>query len=166
MGNEEVEDIPALPAPYEMGVVLTVRNVEDSSGLKLQIKKVQHPWTLSCGIIIDILTDSNQDHEATTGTTTHTAFLKLYNWRFAAQLREDRRNLPWDKESQTDYQKFVLDGEGEGFLEQFAQDEDFQKIPRNIGTTDRRRSFWRATYAPCINPRLLSTAGSPRSKAP
>lgn len=88
MGNEEVEDIPALPNSYEEAVMFTVRNMKDSSELKLQIKKVQHLWTLSCGIIVDILTDSNQDHEAATSTTTQTAFSKLYDWRFAAQFRK------------------------------------------------------------------------------
>ncbi|AEO57530.1 hypothetical protein MYCTH_2109943 [Thermothelomyces thermophilus ATCC 42464] len=58
------------------------------------------PWTLSCGMVVEIL-DGASDLRSRTAQTavsadgTQTAFLKLYDWRYATQLRDDKEMGPW-----------------------------------------------------------------------
>ncbi len=71
--------------PYEVGSVLNLRRdrnpawadcVDKPQELKLKITKLQQPWTLSCGMLVDVLTSK----ETSASDTTQTAFLKLYDW--------------------------------------------------------------------------------------
>jgi hypothetical protein len=133
------EELSALlAAPYEVGGVLTRRRVVDCSTeersqnelFRVKIKKLQQPWTLSCGMVVDILSDTftGEDQHKTTPTTnaTQTAFLKLHDWRFAPQLRDDHGIDPWNEEFAAAYAQFALAGGGEErerFLRRLEEDE-------------------------------------------
>lgn len=103
-----------------MGLVLTLRRDparvdrvnKPQEELKFKITKLQQPWTLSCGMLVDILTGE----ETNTSAAMQTAFLKLYDWRFAAQYRDDQAVEQWTEEPAAAYTEFVMSGGVEGFL--------------------------------------------------
>ncbi|KAK4198898.1 casein kinase I RAG8 [Triangularia verruculosa] len=105
--------------PYEVGSVLTFQRTTDSTSckndqlksLRVRIKTLQQPWTLSCCMIVDILCDSSDE-------VAETAFLKLFDWRYAAQQRSDNGIDPWSPESAVKYAEFVVSGEAQKFLDQ------------------------------------------------
>ncbi|GAB1313412.1 hypothetical protein MFIFM68171_03622 [Madurella fahalii] len=118
----EPKNCPALLAPYKAGELLTLRRVDDSSDVKLKIQKPQQSWTLSCSMVVDILSNPNSNNH---NGTAHTAFLKLYDWRFASQLRDDQGIEPWTEEFGKQYAGIVLSGNIDGFIERLG-DKNFR----------------------------------------
>ncbi|KAK0662475.1 casein kinase I RAG8 [Cercophora samala] len=116
---EEIDFGPSTTCPYEVGSVLTVwhaagslqRSDDKSQVVRVKIKKLQQPWTLSCCMVVDILSDSLD-------IVRKTAFLKLFDWRFAAQQRSDQGVNPWSEKSAVEYAEFVVGGGAEEFLDQ------------------------------------------------
>ncbi|KAK3326416.1 hypothetical protein B0H66DRAFT_550893 [Apodospora peruviana] len=112
----------SVAAPYQEGTLPTFRRVLDGSTqkrelLRVKIKKLQEPWTLSCCMVVDILSDSFNE-------VGQTAFLKLFGWRFAAQQRSDQGIGPWTEQSTSECTKFVLSGEADMSLHQLERPED------------------------------------------
>lgn len=127
--------------PYKAGELLRLRRVNGSSRVQVRIKKPHQPWTLSCGMIVEILNGLDGDHEdhskeendtsddrngdaevdGNVGKTApQTAFLKMYDWRFSAQLRSDNGIEPWREEFSREYAEMVRRGEVEGFVEKLS----------------------------------------------
>lgn len=111
--------------PYKAGELLTLRRVDDSSQVVVNIQKPLQPWTLSCGMIVEILGSpgTNGDNG---NSAAQTVFLKLYDWRFATQLRDDNGIDPWTEEFGSEYAKMVMRGEVDGFVEKLS-DEEFRE---------------------------------------
>jgi hypothetical protein len=53
---------------------------------------------------------------------TQTAFLKLYDWRFAEQLRHDQDVKPCTSETEREYADFVLSGDMEEFCHSLEEE--------------------------------------------
>ncbi|KAK4222869.1 hypothetical protein QBC38DRAFT_488852 [Podospora fimiseda] len=86
-------------APYQVGNILTLQRGERRLSIRVKTRELRQPWTFSCCMVVDILSDSSDTVEGT-------AFLKLYNWRFAAQQRSDQGLDPWTEQSASDYAQF------------------------------------------------------------
>lgn len=107
-----------------MGSVLTLRpaieNLKQSDDetqlLRVRIKKLQQPWTLSCCMPVDVLSDCSD-------RVKETAFLKLFDWRIAAQQRSDQGVDPWTEETAAKYANFAVSHEAEKFLEQLRENQ-------------------------------------------
>jgi len=87
-------------SPYEkdeVGQILTLNIVANllssSSELRMRVSKLHEPWTLSCGMIVEILENNCQNIPSPAARAT-TAFLKLFDHRYAFQLRQDNRIIP------------------------------------------------------------------------
>ena len=55
------------------------------------------------------------------------AILKLYDRRFAAQLRKDQTNDPWTTDRESAYIDFVRSGRAQDFLDKLRNDDDFEE---------------------------------------
>ena len=55
------------------------------------------------------------------------AILKLYDWRYAAQLRKDNKIDEWTNEHERTYIGFVHSGQAKDFLDKIRNDEDFEE---------------------------------------
>jgi hypothetical protein len=53
--------------------------------------------------------------------------LKLYDWRYAVQLRKDNKIDPWTNEHETAYIGFVCSGKAKDFIDKLRNDEDFEE---------------------------------------
>lgn len=114
------------PSPYRARELLTLHRVDDdSTKVVLRIREPKQSWTLSCDMVVDVLGNSNT---CSGSTTVNTAFLKLYDWRFATQLREDRGIEPWTQEFGNEYAKMVMRGdEVDDFVQKLVSDKDFRE---------------------------------------
>lgn len=96
--------------PYEAGRTLTL--VTESSTLIVRVVRVIQPSTLSCAMLVE----SVKDWRA--------AILKLYDWRYATQLRKDHEVDPWTESHEDAYRAFVENGEAAEFLTALDDDTD------------------------------------------
>lgn len=55
------------------------------------------------------------------------AILKLYDRRFAAQLRKDKTIDPWTTDHESAYIDFVYSSRAQGFLDKLRNDDDFEE---------------------------------------
>jgi len=88
--------------------------------LQVRVRRFQKPRTLSCCMVVDILAGAHHDLLPTT------AFLKLFDRRFAEQHRYDNRIKPWTKDTEQNYIKSVQNGEVRAFLRDLHNAEDFK----------------------------------------
>ncbi len=115
---------------YEVGQVLTLNTVPNppssSSELRVRVSKLHEPWTLSCGMIVEILEKDRQDIQSP-ATSPTTAFLKLFDRRYASQLRQDNGIIPWTKAIEDAYLEFIQSNKAEEFLQKLCHDENFKE---------------------------------------
>ncbi|KAK4211626.1 casein kinase I RAG8 [Rhypophila decipiens] len=122
-------------SPYLVGELLTLHRVADSSKVVLRIREPKQSQTLSCGMVVDLLgssydkspSDGNNHTWNGSTTATQTVFLKLYDWRFATQLRDDAGIEPWTQEFGNEYAEMVMRGdEVDGFVRKLS-DQSFRE---------------------------------------
>lgn len=96
----------------------TVGQYSIGKDVQVRIEKIHQPWTLSCVMEVSF---------SSSGANPTKVFLKLYDWRYAAQLRKDNRIDPWTEKHETAYIDFVRSGQAEDFLDKFRNDDDFEE---------------------------------------
>ncbi|KAK3705246.1 hypothetical protein LTR37_013407 [Vermiconidia calcicola] len=99
-----------MAAPYKPGHVLTLRQESTPTlgyELRVQILEVFEPFTLSCVMRVWLDEDGQDPSEAV---------LKLYDRRFATQLREDQKIDPWSAQHESAYLEFIRTGQVNEFL--------------------------------------------------
>lgn len=113
---------PAAGAYYENQILSL--NIESSrsflkahSKVRLRVRKLQQPWTLSCGMVAVIL-DGIEEATIT--------FLKLFDRRWAYQLRSDNGIQPWTTHIEESYANFLKSGRVSSFLDKLNHKEDFR----------------------------------------
>ncbi|RAQ47418.1 hypothetical protein AFGD_008750 [Aspergillus flavus] len=96
--------------PYVVGNTIKLRSGApyNQQEITAQITRVFEPFTLSCAMMVLL------DHPAL-GLAGHLV-LKLFNRRFAAQLRKDDKLNPWTPETERQYHDFILDGSASEFI--------------------------------------------------
>ena len=111
--------------PYEAGRTLTL--VTESSTLIVRVVRVIQPSTLSCVRLVKSVEDWGP------------AILKLYDWRYAAQLRKDHKVAPWNESHEDAYRAFVENGEAAEFLT--ALDDDTDEIDDELWDTAHNDAY-------------------------
>ena len=101
---------------YSLGQVLPLEVLSDHVGglvpgskLRVCVRRIVYPRTLSCPLLVEIL-------DTESGDLVRTAFLKLFDRRFACQLREDWAIKPWDQEKEKAFIQYVREGDVDEFL--------------------------------------------------
>ena len=90
-------------APYTVGATLTLKSHnEPSEDLQVQILETYKPFTMSCVMKVAIQRSDTEPEEAV---------LKLYDRRFAAQLRSDSDIEPWTEYHESTYVESVRRGD-------------------------------------------------------
>lgn len=86
------------------------------------IVKCHTPYTLSCVISIEIAGSFTGSQ-----TSPSRAVLKLFDRRFAAQLRADQKIGAWTPEREHAFVDFVTRGEAAEFVRRLREDDDFEE---------------------------------------
>ncbi|KAJ5970428.1 uncharacterized protein N7479_000346 [Penicillium vulpinum] len=104
--------------PYAVGNVINI-HLKTPDGLEAtadaNIIKVFEPFTLSSVMLIRMACSSLG--------LEGDMILKLFDRRFATQLREDEKIRPWTPDTETEYRQFVLDGGVSEFVTQLNDGE-------------------------------------------
>jgi hypothetical protein len=123
--------VESLHPYYRAGELLTLRRVDDDDDNSYQVitvkfQKLQQPWTLSCGMVVEML-DISPGGINDGAAARQTVFLKLYDWRFATQLRDDGGIEPWTEAFGNEYAEMVMRDDVDGFVEKLISDKDFRE---------------------------------------
>ena len=98
---------------YQVGQVLTLTVIPEheknrsASTISARIRQLQHPRTLSCCMIVDLLGE---------GCSENPVFLKFYDRRFSEQLRRDHGIDPWTRDAEQEYINAVRTGAARQFI--------------------------------------------------
>jgi hypothetical protein len=115
--------------PYSHGARLSLRIEEHSlSSLDATVIKVFKPFTLSCVLAVQL----NYPQLRLNGKY----ILKLYDRRFATQLREEEVDYSWDDEIEDKFRKFVSDGYASSFFDYCAEHDAADKEARENCTLE------------------------------
>ena len=83
-------------------------------------------------MVVEILDDSEDVTATYAAPAAKTGFLKLYDWRFATQLRRDCGAELWPDETESEYTKFLLSGNADDFFEQIdGWDDTYGRQPED-----------------------------------
>ena len=97
--------------PYEAGKNLTLET--ESETLIVHIIRVVRPSTLSCVMLVESVKERASP-----------MILKLYDWRYATELRTDHKVDPWDQSHEDVYRSFVENGDAAKFIMALNDDDD------------------------------------------
>ncbi|CAF9906599.1 MAG: hypothetical protein ALECFALPRED_002454 [Alectoria fallacina] len=120
-------DRPQQSLPYEAGKTLTLsinqsppQDVASTIHLEIEVKIVRfiRPSTLSCVMVVESLAGSGPADDG------ELSILKLYDWRYATQLRQDHKIDPWTQSHEDAYRGFVENGGAAKFVAALDDDTD------------------------------------------
>ncbi|KAF4964466.1 hypothetical protein FSARC_7608 [Fusarium sarcochroum] len=115
--------------PYPVGSILYLNVVSDTqtpqngTKRKVRVKRQIQPCTLSCGLVVEILDDTDHAEAENESKPNREAFLKLYDWRFAQGFREDNCVGPWSREIEHKYLTGLVSGKVQKFIYWLNDDE-------------------------------------------
>ena len=135
---EHDDYLPHSP-PYEEGKTLTLSVTEGvpptKHTIKVQVLRHIRPDAFSCVMEVNVLAVSGSTKLAKLAKH---SILKLYDWRYATQLREDHGIDQWDSFHEDQYRIFVEDGGATTFLSAL---EDDDSIKDQLWDTARNETF-------------------------
>jgi hypothetical protein len=107
--------------PYKEAEYLTL-SVKDgqslSGSLEVRLGKLYEPFTFSCVMEVDVIQPVAHSQRA---------ILKVYDWRYAAQLRGDQKIDPWTAEHESAYFDSVRTGRAQEFVDRLRNEDDFEE---------------------------------------
>lgn len=102
--------------PYEEGktLILNVNQAspQDESTIEVKIVRLIQPSTLSCVMEVESLKYPNH------------SILKLYDWCYTAQLRQDNKIDSWTQFHENSYRAFVENGDAAKFIATLNEDDE------------------------------------------
>ncbi|KAL8916615.1 MAG: hypothetical protein Q9172_006230, partial [Xanthocarpia lactea] len=109
-------------SPYEEGKILSLTVTEGvppkKHAIKVEILRLIQPNTLSCVMEVNVLAGLSSIKQA------KHSILKLFDWRYATQLRQDNEVDPWTPDHEDKYRAFVEDGGAAKFISYLEDDDD------------------------------------------
>jgi hypothetical protein len=124
--DKPTEDDPiyAIGSILQLKVSLDATSGKEATTLQVKVKKQQRPWTLSCAMVVEIQQAPENLSALSTGDE---VFLKMFDRRFAEQIREDYGIEPWCEDFEQDFSRELASGMVEEFLEDLRTVPNFQE---------------------------------------
>ena len=122
-------------APYADNTILALKleqspdsqNQQQQSELRVRVKCHTEPWTLSCGMVVEVVDYPQDGPSRDLWAVGQKFFLKIFDRRFAHQHRHDNGVGPWSQQMEDDYMASVLSGKTDQFLHRLRTEENFQE---------------------------------------
>ncbi|KAM0546432.1 hypothetical protein ACHAPJ_010899 [Fusarium lateritium] len=109
--------------PYPVGSILCLNVTSDAQTTQdhpkryVRVKRQFRPYTASCGLVVEMLDDTGQKEAGNDSKPRREAFLKLYDWRFAEELRKNNSTKqPWSKAIEHKYLTGLVSGKVQKFI--------------------------------------------------
>ncbi|MCJ1465357.1 hypothetical protein MMC07_003975 [Pseudocyphellaria aurata] len=117
--------MPSLASPYLEGNILLLETDKETSidgCIQCKIVKLYRPSTLSCVMEVETETEVCRSRRVV---------LKLYDHRYATQLRKGHKMEPWDIAQESAYFDFIKTGDASKFLEYIQEDDEMDEPEGN-----------------------------------
>lgn len=115
---------------YPIGKIIhlkiSVSNKEQTE-LHVKIKEQKRPWTLSCGMIVEFQDTADSQIISETLRNQSEAFLKMFDRRFAEQIRQDNGIDTWSADIEQEFLTALTTGKAEEFLHKLQNVPNFQR---------------------------------------
>ncbi|KAF5019283.1 hypothetical protein F66182_8715 [Fusarium sp. NRRL 66182] len=95
--------------------------------LHVKIKQQKQPWTLSCGMVVELKDAGDSESISATLRNQSEAFLKMFDRRFAEQIRQDNGIDAWSGDMEQEFLTALTSGRAEEFLRKLQTVLDFQR---------------------------------------
>lgn len=132
------------------------REISASLTADVTIVKVFEPFTLSCTLLVELRT-------MPTRPLPNLFILKIYDRRFAEQLRRDNKASLWNPQIEDEYRKFVHDGSAAAFFklcsEKDAVHQDWAYEARKSGIRPNKKPISSTLASNTIARSQASTTG-------
>ena len=102
-----------LRCPYVAGNTITVRLEPHKESIAALITHVFEPFTLSCVMVVRLFQKERLGEPTV---------LKLFDRRFASQLREEAEAEPWTMGFEARYHRFIQNGSAADFITTLEED--------------------------------------------
>ncbi|KAM0345662.1 hypothetical protein ACHAPU_006316 [Fusarium lateritium] len=89
----------------------------EQATLQVKVRQHQRPWTLSCGMIVEMSETSGASANLGSLGSSGEAFLKMYDRRFAVQFRQDEAVDTWFEDIEQQLLRDLSNGKVEEFLD-------------------------------------------------
>ena len=112
------------------GNTITVQLEPHKESIAALITHVFEPFTLSCVMVVRLFQKEGLGNPTV---------LKLFDRRFASQLREEAEVEPWTMESEAQYHRFIQNGSAAEFITSF--DEDYMSEDEEEDVAKKRHTY-------------------------
>ncbi|KAF5594391.1 hypothetical protein FPANT_4858 [Fusarium pseudoanthophilum] len=115
---------------YPIGKVIHLKistSNQEQTELCVKIKQQKRPWTLSCGMIVELKDTADSQAISETLRNQSEAFLKMFDRRFAQQIRQDNGIDTWSADIEQEFLTALASGKAEEFLHNLQTVPNFQR---------------------------------------
>ncbi|KAG9494727.1 hypothetical protein J7337_013866 [Fusarium musae] len=115
---------------YPIGKIIHLKistSNQEQTELHVKIKEQKRPWTLSCGMIVEFQDTADSQTISETLRNQSEAFLKMFDQRFAEQIRQDNGIDTWSADIEQEFLGALTSGKAEEFLYKLQNVPNFQR---------------------------------------
>ncbi|KAF5611152.1 uncharacterized protein FTJAE_14225 [Fusarium tjaetaba] len=126
--STDESNTPALN--YRIGKAIHLKictSNQKQTELHVEIKQQKRPWTLSCGMSVELQDASDSETISETLRNQSEAFLKMFDRRFAEQIRQDNGIDTWSADIEQKFLTALASGKAEEFLCKLQTMPNFQR---------------------------------------
>ncbi|KAF9772125.1 hypothetical protein IL306_010183 [Fusarium sp. DS 682] len=128
------------------------------STLQAKIKQQKRPWTLSCGMVVYIQERSDGLGNFDDLNTGNETFLKMFDRRFAEQIRKDNGIDTWSEDIEQEFLRGLSSGKVDEFLEKLRTVPQFQQDTEEDWDTAENEAYLAAELRNCFNSEIATYA--------
>ncbi|KAH6867726.1 hypothetical protein B0T10DRAFT_502161 [Thelonectria olida] len=142
---------------YPIGKVLQLNASPNNTANKLQtslqvkVKQRKQPWTLSCGMVVEIEENSDGSEPIEGLRKSDEAFLKIFDRRFAEQHRQDNGVDTWSEDVENEFLASLRSGKTESFLDKLHTVPRFQRDTEDDWDTAENEAYLADELRKCFN---------------
>ncbi|KAK7428880.1 hypothetical protein QQZ08_004650 [Neonectria magnoliae] len=136
----------------------SINNTADNQQTPLQVKVKQRikPWTLSCGMVVEIEENPDASEPPEGLRNGDEAFLKMFDRRFAEQHRQDNVVDIWSEDVENEFLASLRSGKTESFLDKLHTVPGFQRDTEDDWDTAENEAYLADELQKCFNSEIAT----------
>ncbi|KAF5634184.1 hypothetical protein F52700_5904 [Fusarium sp. NRRL 52700] len=155
--DENITDDLDYPVGKIMHLKISTSNQEQTE-LHVKIKQQKRPWTLSCGMIVELKDTADSETTCETQRNPSEAFLKMFDRRFAEQIRQDNGIDTWSLDIEQEFLTALTSGKAEEFLRKLQNVPNFQRDTEDDWDAAENEVYLAAELRKCFTSEIATYA--------
>ncbi|KAF5695720.1 hypothetical protein FMUND_15829 [Fusarium mundagurra] len=157
--NTDESNIPNLVYPIGKIIHLKIStSSQEQTALHVKIKQQTRPWTLSCGMIVELKDTGDSETIFETLRNQSEAFLKMFDRRFAEQIRQDNGIDTWSGDMEQEFLTALASGKAEEFLRKLQAIPNFQRDTEDEWDTAENEVYLATELRKCFTSEIATYA--------